>query len=92
MQVVSPTNARRCQDCHIPNSALTAHWVWQVLSIPFFKWQTLTTLQARSQFLRELLPLSSQAQEDRPANISTMPDVSSLQGMISRLNCDLCLV
>ena len=66
-----------------PDSVLTLHWLWQVISVPLFKWQTLATLEARKQFLRELLPLSSQAaQEARPAAIPTMPAVPfSLQGI-----------
>lgn len=59
---------------------LSVHWLWQVISIPFFKWQALTTLQARSQYLRELLPLSSQeAQGAGPA--TSVAAVPSLQGM-----------
>ncbi len=61
------------------DTELTVHWLWQVISIPFFKWEALTTPQARSQYLCGLLPLSSQeAQDARPA--TTMPAVPSLQG------------
>ena len=65
------------------DTVLTVHWLWQVISVPLFKWQTLTTLEARKHFLRELLPLSSQAaQEAGPATVSTMPAVPfSLQGI-----------
>ena len=46
----------------------------QVVSIPFFKWQTLTTSQARTQFLQELLPVSS---------VQTQPEPSVSQGALS---------
>ncbi len=66
------------------NTELTGQWLWQVISIPYFKWEALTTLQARSQYLRELLLLSSQgAQEAGPA--TTVAAVPSLQGIGSHL-------
>ncbi|CAK0784210.1 hypothetical protein CVIRNUC_007414 [Coccomyxa viridis] len=46
---------------------------WKVVSIPFFKWQTLTTSQARTQFLQELLPVSS---------VQTQPEPSVSQGAL----------
>ena len=45
----------------------------QVVSIPFFKWQTLTTSQARTEFLQELLPVSS---------VQTQPEPSVSQGAL----------
>lgn len=86
------TNSRRRQGSPHAQHHSDCALVWQVVSIPFFKWQALTTLQARSQFLRELLPLSTQAQEDRPATTPAMPFVPSLQGTVSGMRCDLRLV